>query len=59
MSNYLTYFCFCIDNKNIKTDTNQNTTKTSFSQIEYNKTINQAHQLKEKLFGKRVKYIET
>jgi hypothetical protein len=58
MSNYFKYFCFHkYNNKN--TDTNQNTTKTSFSQIEYNKTINKVRQLKQKLLGKRVKNIET
>ena len=60
MSNYFKYFCFHKYNKkNKNSDTNQNTTKTKFSQIEYDKTINKAHQLKQKLLGKRVKNIET
>jgi hypothetical protein len=52
-------FCFCFDNKNINIDTRHNINITKFSKIEYDKTISQAHQLKEKLLGKRVKNIET
>jgi hypothetical protein len=52
-------FCFCFDNKNIKIDTKHNINTTKFSQIEYDKTINKAQQLKQKLLGKRVRNIET
>jgi hypothetical protein len=52
-------FCFCFDKKTKKSDTNQNITKTIFSQIEYDKTIDKAHQLKQKLLGKRVRNMET
>ena len=60
MSNYAKYFCFHKYNKtNVKIDTKQNINTTKFSQIEYDKTISQAHQLKQKLLGKRVRNIET
>ena len=56
---YMKRFCFCFDNKNIKIDTKHNINTTKFSQIEYDKTINKAQQLKQKLLGKRVRNIET
>jgi len=59
ISIFMKRFCFCFDNKNINIDTRHNINITKFSKIEYDKTISQAHQLKEKLLGKRVKNIET
>jgi len=60
------YFeCNCIWFTNKKEKNNINMTINTqlhindFSQIEYNKTMSQSHQLKQKLLGKRIKNIET
>jgi hypothetical protein len=55
MSNYIEYFCFCIYNKK----TNQKPSIKIFSQIEYDRTMSQVCNLKQKLLGKRVKNMET
>jgi len=53
--------CFYINNKNIEKDIDNNKKSNfsnDFSKIEYDKTINNVYQLKQKLLGKRVKTIK-
>ena len=58
-------YCKCFfynknDNANKISKNNYNAMPINdFSQIEYDKTISQVYQLKQKLLGKRIKNIET
>ena len=62
-SKYFECNCICITNRkeknNIDMSINRQLHINNFSQIEYNKTISQVYQLKQKLLGKQIKNIET